>query len=74
MEGKQRALDQIAARQRAADEKRRAEAERLQQTAMASSISAGLVISDPIFHPHISSAFGKIPVSYFGFRVTIILW
>jgi hypothetical protein len=35
MEGKQRALDQIAARQCAADEKRREEAERLQQTTMA---------------------------------------
>ena len=35
MEGKRRALDQIAARQRAADEKRQQEAERLQQTAMA---------------------------------------
>jgi hypothetical protein len=32
---KRRALDEIAARQRAADEKRRGEAERLQQTAMA---------------------------------------
>jgi integrase len=35
MEAKRRALDQIAARQRAADEKRQQEAERLQQTATA---------------------------------------
>ena len=33
--GKQRAFDQIAARRRAADEKRREDAERLQQTAVA---------------------------------------
>jgi hypothetical protein len=36
MEAKRRALDEIAARQRAADEKRNAEAERQQQTAMVS--------------------------------------
>ncbi len=35
IEAKRRALDEIAARQRAADEKRRGEPERLQQTAMA---------------------------------------
>jgi hypothetical protein len=34
MEGKRRALDQIAARQRAADEKRHHEIERQQQAAM----------------------------------------
>ena len=36
MEAKRRALDEIAARQRAADEKRRQETERLQQAAMVS--------------------------------------
>ena len=36
MEAKRRALDEIAARQRAADEKRRNEAERKQQASMAS--------------------------------------
>ena len=34
MEAKRRALDEIAVRQRAADEKRKADAERQQQTAM----------------------------------------
>ena len=34
MEGKQRALDQIAARQRAGDEKRQQEVERQQQAAV----------------------------------------
>jgi len=36
MEAKRRALDEIAARQRAADEKRKAEVERQQQAAMVS--------------------------------------
>jgi len=36
MEAKRRALDEIAARQRTADEKRKAEAERRQQAAVAS--------------------------------------
>ena len=36
MEAKRRALDEIAARQRAADEKRQRELERLQQAAVAS--------------------------------------
>ena len=35
MDAKRRALDEIATRQRAADEKRKAEAERQQQTLMA---------------------------------------
>ena len=34
MEAKRRALDEIAARQRAADEKRKAEVERKQQTSL----------------------------------------
>ena len=39
-----------------------------------SSISAGSVIFDPIFHPHIQR-FGKIPVyRYFVFRATILSW
>jgi hypothetical protein len=36
MEAKRRALDEIAVRQRSADEKRKADAERQQQTAMVS--------------------------------------
>ena len=40
MEAKRRALDEIAARQRAADEKRKAEAERRQQAAVAQSSAA----------------------------------
>jgi hypothetical protein len=35
MEAKRRALDEVAARQRAADEKRQAEVERKEQTAVA---------------------------------------
>jgi hypothetical protein len=35
MEAKQRALDEVAARQRAADEKRKEKAERLEQAAVA---------------------------------------
>ena len=35
MEAKRRALDEVASRQRAADEKRKAEAERRRQTAIA---------------------------------------
>jgi hypothetical protein len=39
MEAKRRALDKIAARQRAADEKRTQEAERREQTAVASQLA-----------------------------------
>jgi len=40
MEPKRRALDEIAAQQRAADEKRKAEAERQHQTLMADQTAA----------------------------------
>jgi hypothetical protein len=40
MEAKRRALDEIAARQRAADEKRKEEAERQHQTSMAGQTAA----------------------------------
>jgi hypothetical protein len=39
MEAKRRALDEIAARQRAADEKRQQEAERREQAAVASQLA-----------------------------------
>ncbi len=46
MEAKRRALDEIAARQRAADEKRKVETERQQHEAVSTSSNAGSVDSD----------------------------
>ena len=44
MEAKRRALDEIAARQRVADEKRKEETERKQQAALFGSIGGGSVV------------------------------